>query len=315
MARKGEGGFEAQRYLQAQNVPVDLGTASRVAAGDLTGDGVADLVATGDSGSLVWFEGRRGRPLKIGPGQSLPTRENEPLQLPASADGAPLIPALGDLDGDGDLDLLVCGPDVTMQVSLNVGTRSRPLWSPLRGLTSPGLPQSARLLGVVLEDWDQDGLPDLFAGMASSVQGRGSGPELSGLATFENRGERGGLPRWEKGARLIALANERGSTNGSWDITSALRAPVGILDWNGDRERDFLVETVDDELWALRNLMGPGQYPRLALDQDPRSRRPLARYVQHAVAGDLNGDGVPDIICGMDRYGFLRAYDGSELRR
>jgi hypothetical protein len=131
--------------------PADLGLVAAgldsVAIGDLSGDGIGDLVAAGAGSVSVIFGG------------ALP-RAGPDLTIHASGSGFGSALALADLDLDGDLDLAVSGAADT-HVLLG------PLAAGIRDLsTAPADVQIANLGGsnLIALDLSGEGRPDLLAG-------------------------------------------------------------------------------------------------------------------------------------------------------
>jgi hypothetical protein len=122
--------------------------------GDVDGDGDLDLLVGESSGTINFYrnEGTSSRPEF-----ELVTDEFAGIDV-----GRRSSPELADLDGDGDLDLLVGSDDRGIRLFRNRGTRGSPefvdegrLDAATRGLSSP-----------VLRDVDGDGRPELFSGSA-----------------------------------------------------------------------------------------------------------------------------------------------------
>ncbi len=137
------------------------------AAGDLDGDGRTDLVV-GSFGSKLAFWRNAG---------GAPTLVLIDSAVAAVTRGSHTTPALGDLDGDGDLDLLVGRASGYLTQFRNDGTRTAPKfvltadeWEEIR----PG-----RRSAPHLYDLDQDGDLDLLVGT-----------DDKGVALYRNSGTR-----------------------------------------------------------------------------------------------------------------------------
>ncbi len=134
------------------------------ALGDVDGDGDLDLFVGEASGTLNFFR-NVGSPSE--PEFELVSDEYGGIDV-----GRRSAPALTDLDGDGDLDLLVGSENEGIRLFRNRGTSEEPefvaegrLRAATRGLSTPAL-----------LDADGDGDLDLFSGSASG-----------GLLLFERR--------------------------------------------------------------------------------------------------------------------------------
>ncbi|MDE0220328.1 MAG: FG-GAP-like repeat-containing protein [Spirochaetaceae bacterium] len=171
-----------------------------VAAGDLDGDGDLDLVLTNLAGpvSLLWNEGglrfrrqivpiRHTRAVTVvdADGDDLLdiafTRGNGPPELwrrdtldgefdrlfhPAPAETAYTM-AWGDLDGDGDLDLVTATYDAELVKNLGFGHGAGGVFYHERvasGLRTTRLADRAEALALLLVDLDGDGRPDIHVG-------------------------------------------------------------------------------------------------------------------------------------------------------
>jgi hypothetical protein len=93
--------------------------------------------------------------------------------------GSNTVPTLGDLDGDGDLDLIVGESSGWLNYYRNTGTRERPVFT-LVSDEYDGIKVGRRSAPLLL-DLDRDGDLDLIVGS-----------ELDGLAVFRNLG------RWRR---------------------------------------------------------------------------------------------------------------------
>jgi hypothetical protein len=147
------------------------------AAGDLDGDGRVDLVVGSFGSRLAWWrnKGGRGRE-RAGEGGDV-AFELADSALAIITRGSHTTPTLGDLDGDGDLDLLVGRASGYLTHFRNDGARTAPKfvltadeWAGIR----PG-----RRSAPHLNDLDGDGDLDLLVGT-----------DDKGVALYRNDGTR-----------------------------------------------------------------------------------------------------------------------------
>jgi hypothetical protein len=141
----------------------DVGSFSTPALGDLDGDGDLDLVSGERFGAFVYYEntGSSTSPVFV-----LRSGSANPLDGRSAVSYS--TPTLGDLDGDGDLDLVSGGNDLFYYFE-NTGSATSPAFAARTGAANP-------LLGLVvgggvpaLGDLDGDADPDLVAGEFDGV--------------------------------------------------------------------------------------------------------------------------------------------------
>jgi hypothetical protein len=135
------------------------------AAGDLDGDGDADLLVGSFSARVA---------LARNDGSGFTVTDSALVTIPR---GSNTTPTLGDLDGDGDLDLLVGEASGSLNFYRNDGSRTAPAFA-LVSETFEDI-KVGRRSAPHLADLDGDGDLDLLVGT-----------DEGGLALFRNQGSR-----------------------------------------------------------------------------------------------------------------------------
>ena len=230
--------------------PVGLGT-GRPAFGDLNGDGKPDTVVvrrSKDEDEITFHVGEGlshdGRPV-FGPARPLNTKPER-----SQFSHCRTVPALGDLDGDGDLDLaFYCAPHVW--VFENTGTAKAFEFGKGRILERNGKPFEMNYYypWIAWSDWDGDGDLDLV--------------KCTGLLVYLNEGDAKTL----KLGRVVRPTQARQRAMGR----AGLRAHA-MVDWDGDGDYDHV--TLDGRGLDLRvSLWKDGLFePSFVVKVDPNKR-------------------------------------------
>jgi hypothetical protein len=304
------------------------------AFGDLNGDGRADLIVgvLGGAYDPVRTAIDNLHYLEARPDGEFVHRTAR--LLPMIDVGNESIPALVDLDGDGDLDLLVANkiePDARQTARIywfeNTGSRSAPSLR-LRG----ALPLEGRYhFAPVFADLDGDGRLDMLLGSFGDAVARyrvEPGPSGPGFVLLDSafvtitRGSNTiptlgdldddgllDLVVGEASGALNYYRNTGTPTAPRFELVSddwlgarvGRRAAPHLVDIDGDGRLDLLVGTDDEGLRLLRN-SGTAAAPMLTLDPSFR----LEVSPQSApTTGDLTGDGKLELLIGNRSGGVL----------
>ena len=279
---------------QLYNVGINPGS---IVAGDLNGDGKADLAVVNDQGVSVLFNS--------GSGTLLP-----PVSF-ATGTG-PAWVAIGDLNGDGKADLAVAnrgasngseivGGDVAVLLNMGGGT-----------FVAANYPAGASPVSVAMADLNGDGKADLAVASGTGVSvllnngngtfatpaSYGSGTNPFSVAAGDLNGDGkidlavGGVDRMSV---LLNLGNGAFAAAVNYsDATDPFNgsALVVIGDLNGDGRPDLAGNTLTDPCSAVVVLLNQGS----GVFGAP-SYVPAANSSPSSVTlGDLNGDGKLDLV-------------------
>ena len=194
--------------------------------------------------------------------------------------GSESAPAAGDLDGDGDIDLLVAnktstGDEDTAHIVRyeNVGAPAAPEYMLVDTLdVTPGYNASP-----VLGDLNGDGDPDLVMGTWNN-----------GLVFYEGAG----------GAAFSSLEDL------AFDLARGSHTAPALGDLDGDTDLDLVIGETAGTLSYYRNT-GTPETPQFELDADMLVGMDVGRRSVPTLV-DLNDDGLLDLVIGSDSGGFVR---------
>ena len=178
------------------------------------------------------------------------------------------ILAVGDLDGDGALDIVAGYDQGYVYKNRNDGTGRMHLGTPLT--LAVGMAK-ASVTGFALGDLNGDGALDI-------VEINGAQPTV--VYFNQNNGSGG----FERGQSLQELADEGGDTRG-----------VAIADINSDGLLDIIVASYDQRVIIYTNT--PAGIVHAAPETVSVS---LAQGTTSLAVGDVNEDGLPDIVIGHE---------------
>jgi FG-GAP-like repeat len=260
--------LRTRRFLDA----IDLGSETIPALADVDGDGDLDLAvggkvdpAAGDSGRLTIF-------MNTGTKSAPVFRQAETLKL---GDVYHLAPAFGDLDGDGDADLLLGTWNHDVLFFRNSGAAGPARWVADEAATirPPRASHSTPALGDI--DGDRD--LDLFIGQAN------------GSVLFYRNTGTPKSPRFELASDTLD------------DLRTGRRSVPSLADIDRDGRLDLIIGREAGAVAIYRN-RGTGS--TLAFTELKDIVISLPPAAAPAIA-DLTGDGVPDLISGTVSGGLL----------
>jgi GH25 family lysozyme M1 (1,4-beta-N-acetylmuramidase) len=252
-----------------------------VAAGDLNGDGKADLLERLPDGSMSFSAGTSAGSLA----RAVPISQGWA--------GYNLIVGAGDLNNDGVSDILARDGSGNLTFFAGKGTTGTGgAWS--SGL-NPGVPVSAGWSGfkaiIAPGDMNGDGKPDL---LAEDYDGN--------LIFFAGTGRTGVGGEWSSGFGSGV------PVSAGWNGFSSV---VGVGDMDGDGHPDLMATSADGTLsfFPGTGATGAGGAWSSGLRSDGQIGSGWNAYKTVLGAGDLNGDKRPDIVA-RDYGGNLYFYAG-----
>jgi len=197
--------------------------------------------------------------------------------------------ALGDLDADGDLDLVSGQTGGTFVFFVNTGSAVSPAFVQLTGGANPfdGLGVSQYSIPA-LEDLDADGDLDLV-----------SGDDFGVFHYYENTGD----------ATSPAFVERTGGANPLDGFDVGLYSAPALHDLDGDGDADLVSGETSGFFFYFENT---GDATSPAFVASPASANPLAGESPGGdstlAIGDLDGDGRPDAVTGTNSGSFRTTY-------
>jgi len=286
--------LERQFYLLLQG-DMEAKARSIPSAGDVNGDGVADI-ALGSSQGLIYVYVNVGRPYE--PLFKLYTTINVTRDA-GLGNETYVAPAIGDLDGDGLPDIVVGLANGSLLFYRNTGSPKAPQWSLVPGYF--GNLSVGGYAAPYLYDVDHDGDLDLVVGSAEGL-----------IHCFLNKGTPAS-PRWVEDPQYFPAWIEnwydgRGPHyEGVWVGNYSKPA---LFEYGGTEY--LLMGNDKGEVYLFRSTGNSTGYPSWS-NMGKLPYIETSSYAAPEVA-DLNGDGIVDLILGSgDGHVYLARNYGSPI--
>lgn len=208
---------------------------------DLDGDGHDDVISGSYwPGDIFVFRGQgggrfaAGEILKDSDGKNVNGGQAWKSEDDPDMDSLAASPHLADLDGDGDLDLLIGNIAGRVILVPNEGTKTKPAFASAkkRAVEAGGKPVcvDGGDAGPYVCDWDRDGLSDLLVGAGEGA-----------VVWYRNGGTKS-APKFLEGRELVSNVPESDEEeSAAAPVRSGRRAKVWVADMNGDRLEDLLI--------------------------------------------------------------------------
>jgi hypothetical protein len=265
----------------------DIGSRAKPAMADLDGDGFPDLMIGAADGKLYAFKNS---------GTTPPTWTEQPgweITTPCSVSTAGATnpqtyssPALGDMNGDGKVDLLVGTIDGVCAYK-NVTTTNTPVWQRQTTWDITGFTQTSNYYSPALGDLNGDNKLDVMLGNKLG----GNAQAYQNIAATPTSD-----PVW--------------SANSAWSLfalSSSTSPTLGDID--GDGVIDLMVGDLYGTVFVFKNV-GTNTSPSWQSAGNWYIADPDGATLNYAAPalGDLNNDGVADVVMDGDTSGVTFAY-------
>ncbi len=314
----------------------DAGDHAAPALGDLDGDGDLDVLAGNYAGQLLFF-----RNTGTATSPAFGAASTDPFGL---ADVGPrAAPALADIDGDGDLDVLVGDDPGDLILFANTGSATSPAFAaplvdPL-GLGAAGAFDATPDLVDLDGDGDLDVLAADFAGdllffsntggvtspafAPPSVDPFGLGSTGNHAAPFvvdlDGDGDRDALVGRDDGSIVLFLNTQSSAPRPLFSFPSlnpfglsnlSFFASPDFVDIDDDGDLDAFVGAWNGEVYFFRNTGGPTSPVFAAPTKDPFGLAHGAS-VDQPIFTDIDGDGDLDEFVGTSRGTYFARNTGT----
>ncbi len=202
-------------------------------------------------------------------------------------------PLTGDLDNDGDIDLIIGGYNGFIYYE-NTGTAQAAVWTKIDSFFQAVNPLIGTDARPMLVDIDNDGDLDLFAGIGESLFG---GPNAGSTIGFRNTGN----------ASAAVFAQDNSLTTGLPD--AGLNSFPAFADVDADGDYDLLIGRDIASFLFYRNT-GNATSPTWSRDFNMFNTMETTTYWKVPVLFDYDGDHDYDLIYGSDN-GRLTVYENT----
>ncbi|MBT4526772.1 MAG: VCBS repeat-containing protein [Deltaproteobacteria bacterium] len=247
------------------------GERSSLATGDLDGDGDLDLIIGEARGNLNYYENI--------PENKVPNWVLKSEELIFMTGVQNSSPDLGDIDGDGDLDLIIGGQQGQIAFVENIGTPKSPKWE-LKEKTYFQIDVGSNAVPKLIDiDFDDD-LDMLIGNYAGRVN------------LFLNKGSKTKPEYTLESTRFASIKTENNAT-------------PAFFDWNQDKFPDLIF---GDEKGKLGLALSPGK-TRDFIPNWVNGDKALFVFnvygLSHPIMQDIDGDGANDLLIGNEKGDFL----------
>jgi hypothetical protein len=301
--------------VDTQLIYVYVGFGVVAAAGDVNGDGYGDVIvgAPGydngqtDEGAAFMFH---GSPTGIADGN--PTTAAAQLEVDQQAAGFGYVASAGDVNGDGYGDVIVGAFNYNLPPPSVNGEGA--------SFVFHGSASGIGVASTVLTEGQTGSYFGWSVSSAGDVNGDGYGDVIIGAPRYTaGEANEGGAFVYRGSASGILVGSSQLESNQAAAFFGAFVASAG--DVNGDGYADVIVGAPDYDAGQTDEgaaFVFPGSASGIA-DGDPATAAAQLESNQAATdfgnsvagAGDVNGDGFPDVIVGASNYGAGQSNEGA----